>query len=67
MALSPDDPDAHYFLACYLSTLGEAEDALESLASAIELDESCREDAYDETWLEPLYADARFKETTGLK
>jgi hypothetical protein len=56
----------HYNLACYLALAGEADDAVEQLRTAVELDrDSVMKWLPHDTDLDPLRDDPRFKELAG--
>jgi Tetratricopeptide repeat len=60
LAERPDDPRVLYDLACFESLAGRADDALEHLRRAIELDARAREYAQDDEDLDPIRDDPRF-------
>jgi tetratricopeptide (TPR) repeat protein len=59
--INADDSDAYFNKACALSKLGRAQEALQSLRKAIELDPYLTEDLAEEADLKPLAANPAFK------
>jgi tetratricopeptide (TPR) repeat protein len=59
LAERPDDPRVLYDLACFESLAGRAEDAIEHLRRAIEIDARYREYAQDDEDLDPIRTDPR--------
>jgi tetratricopeptide (TPR) repeat protein len=57
----PDNPNLHYNLACYRALGGHAEEALDLLGKALELDSKMREWAANDTDFDGLRGDARFE------
>lgn len=64
--LLPDDPTAHYNLACSLALLGQREEALDALEHAVELGYDDVEHLLADEDLKPLRDDPRFREVVEL-
>jgi tetratricopeptide (TPR) repeat protein len=60
--LAPEDPTIHYNLACSLALLGEEDQALEALASSIELGYDDADQLAEDEDLASLREDVRFHE-----
>jgi uncharacterized Ntn-hydrolase superfamily protein len=65
VAMSPESGEPYYHLACYLSRAGMPDEALETLARAVERDPDLGARATEDPDFEPLYENAAFKAITG--
>jgi len=65
IALTPENGEPHYHLACYFSKAGRRDEALEELRAAVDVDEALGPRAILDTDFEPLYKDPVFLEITG--
>jgi len=61
----PDDPVAHFNAGCFAARAGRADDAIEHLRRAVELNERIKDLISTDEDLDGIRADQRFAELTG--
>lgn len=63
--VAPEEPLAHFNLACYLSLAGRAPEAADHLARSIKLEPEVREMVEEESDFDPIREDPHFRRVIG--